>query len=62
MSERISDEVFRGFLNWFMSADPWPLLGEDGERAHALLEEYADEQARLRGHENWIVSFHEVAP
>ena len=51
----MNDKQYRAFLDLMMCSDPWP----EGV-AREPLEEFADAQAKLRGHDNWIVAYHEV--
>lgn len=57
----MTQEQYLAFLDLLMCSDPWPISGEDGERAHTLLVEFADAQARERGYRDWIMAYHNEA-
>ena len=46
----------RVLLDLFMVSDPWPL--EDA--GHRLMEAMLDRESLARGHENWVVAYHEM--
>jgi hypothetical protein len=66
--EKLSDQVFRDLLDWYMCSDPWPVLlprqpggprltDVDSEN-HARITQFLDEQAKLFGFDNWVTAFH----
>lgn len=56
----MSAAEFRAFLDLFMCSDPWPIAGDDGERAHQILENFANNQTLNHGFDDWVVAFHEL--
>jgi len=52
----MSDKEFRVLLNLFMVSDPWPLTDSEQEQ----MEEMLNREAVKRGHENWVVAYHEI--
>ena len=64
---------FRAFLDLLMCSDPWPVsqlkpgggrVLKNGKRVvdegnHKTMTDLADEEAKQRGYDNWIVAFHE---
>lgn len=49
----IPDDVFVPLLTVLMEADPWPFsVNRDP------IEDFANEQSRLRGHDDWIAAWH----
>lgn len=51
---------FRAFLDLMMCSDPWPIDGEEGEKAHKLLIDLANEESQKYRMDNWIVAYHEI--
>lgn len=52
----MTDEQYRAFLDLMMCADPWPCPRGEGQ---STLSELADQEAKVRGYENWIIAYHE---
>jgi len=52
----MNDKTYRAFLDLFMCSDPYP----DTKENEAIVRDFLDDEARKRGHENWVVAYHEV--
>lgn len=52
----MNDSEFRAFLDLLMCSDPWPVLLDSGQ---IILENFANQEAKKRGYETWVVAFHE---
>lgn len=55
----MNKKQFRAFLDILMCADPWPVLGEEGAEGQKILKDWANEQARMFGYEDWVDAFHQ---
>ena len=53
--KKMDDAHYRALLDLIMASDPWP-DGVDQDAAIAL----ADEEAKLRGLNSWVVAYHEL--
>lgn len=52
----MNDSEFRAFLDLLMCSDPSPVLLDSGQ---IILENFANQEAKKRGYETWVVAFHE---
>lgn len=53
----ISEEL-RVLCNLLMVSDPWPLSKAD----EMILKNFADEEAKRHGYQDWIEAYHEIGP
>lgn len=49
----MTDEQFKIFLELLMCSDPWPM-----DHGHDVMADFADDESRKRGFEDWIDAYH----
>jgi len=62
MTGFVTHEEFRALLDWFMCSDPWPIEGEDGQKAQREIETLLDRYAQHENYPSWIEAYHEFHP
>lgn len=62
MTGFVTQGELRGLLDLFMCSDPWPIEGEDGERAQHEIETLLDRYAQQENYRSWIEAYHDFHP
>ena len=55
----MTDQQFVAFMALLMCSDPWPTQNPEDR---VTLDSVADDEARKRGYENWVVAYFEFKP